>query len=273
MKIIDCFIFAWEIDMLKFRLEELKDVVDYFILVESNVSHAGKPKQLVFEENKELFLPYLDKIIHVIDENMPNSGYNQTTDKTSNFYIETWARETQSRRSVEIGIQQLELEGSDIILVSDCDEIPDSDSLQILKSTGIDQIHHLEQELYYYNFTCQCSWEKWRLAKAVNYHQYVNTYNRDCNAIRDDRDYSKGVIVKNGGWHLSYFGGVDAIMNKMKNMGHQEYNTEKLVNKESIEHKIKEKISVCSEGEDKGDWTNIPLEENTYLPKNYKMLL
>ena len=34
-KVIDCFIFNSELDMLEFRLMELDDVVDIFILVES----------------------------------------------------------------------------------------------------------------------------------------------------------------------------------------------------------------------------------------------
>ncbi len=34
MKVIDCFIFYNELDMLKFRLNELNDIVDYFVIVE-----------------------------------------------------------------------------------------------------------------------------------------------------------------------------------------------------------------------------------------------
>ena len=42
MKIVDCFIFYNEIDMLLYRLEILNEYVDYFILVESKYTFSGK---------------------------------------------------------------------------------------------------------------------------------------------------------------------------------------------------------------------------------------
>ena len=47
-KIIDCFIFYNEVDLLTYRLNILNDIVDYFVLVESTHTHVGKPKQLFY---------------------------------------------------------------------------------------------------------------------------------------------------------------------------------------------------------------------------------
>jgi beta-1,4-mannosyl-glycoprotein beta-1,4-N-acetylglucosaminyltransferase len=44
MKIIDCFIFYNEIDLLNYRLNTLHEVVDYFIIVESTHTFMGKEK-------------------------------------------------------------------------------------------------------------------------------------------------------------------------------------------------------------------------------------
>ena len=55
MKIIDCFIFYNELDMLTYRLNILNDVVDYFVLVESNHTFVGKEKPLFYQDNKHLF--------------------------------------------------------------------------------------------------------------------------------------------------------------------------------------------------------------------------
>jgi beta-1,4-mannosyl-glycoprotein beta-1,4-N-acetylglucosaminyltransferase len=33
-------------------------------------------------------------------------------------------------------------------------------------------------------------------------------------------------LIQNGGWHLSFFGNTDFIINKIKNFAHQEHNTE-----------------------------------------------
>jgi len=55
MKVYDCFPFFNELDVLEIRLKELWDVVDVFVLAESNLSHSGKPKEYIFENNKDRF--------------------------------------------------------------------------------------------------------------------------------------------------------------------------------------------------------------------------
>lgn len=65
MKIYDSFLFYNELDILEIRLNELKNVVDYFILIESSVTHQGQSKPFIFDENKERFGEFLDRIIHI----------------------------------------------------------------------------------------------------------------------------------------------------------------------------------------------------------------
>ena len=64
--IIDCFLFYDEFKMLDFRLAELNDHVDYFVLVESTTTYLNEPKRLYFEENKARYAKYLHKIHHVV---------------------------------------------------------------------------------------------------------------------------------------------------------------------------------------------------------------
>ena len=65
VKIVDCFLFYNEIDLLKIRLEELYDVVDYFILVEGTLTFTGNVKNMYFKDNINLFNKYLNKIIYI----------------------------------------------------------------------------------------------------------------------------------------------------------------------------------------------------------------
>ena len=58
MKIYDSFLFYNELDILEIRLNELNNVVDYFILVESSVTHQGQSKPFIFDENKERFAKF-----------------------------------------------------------------------------------------------------------------------------------------------------------------------------------------------------------------------
>ena len=48
MKIYDCFMIYNELDLLEVRLEELYDVVDYFVISEGEHTFSGKEKQLCF---------------------------------------------------------------------------------------------------------------------------------------------------------------------------------------------------------------------------------
>ena len=47
-KVWDATLSNLEVDILEIRLRELWDVVDYFIIVESNLTFTGKPKDLHF---------------------------------------------------------------------------------------------------------------------------------------------------------------------------------------------------------------------------------
>ena len=50
---------------LQVRLNELYDVVDYFVIAESRVTHQNDPKALHYSENKSRFARFEGKIVHV----------------------------------------------------------------------------------------------------------------------------------------------------------------------------------------------------------------
>jgi beta-1,4-mannosyl-glycoprotein beta-1,4-N-acetylglucosaminyltransferase len=255
MKIIDCFIFYNELDMLEFRLEELNDVVDYFVLVECIKTFANNDKELYFENNKNKFSKYLNKIIHIIvKDNIP---------QTSN----AWDIESYQRRCIDHGIKQLNLQNEDIIIISDLDELPDVNTLLSIKNdqninpTIINGIYRLEQDFYYYNLNCKYR-NKWNFAKILNYGNYDN----DPQNIRTYAEI-KGYIKK-GGWHLSYFGDVNFIKNKIKNFSHQELNNDYMLNDERILKQIVNNEDLFERGKD--DFEYIDIKDNTYLPQKYK---
>ena len=69
--VYDCFQFFNELDILKLRLHVLSDVVDRFVISESTVTFSGDPKPLFYEENKEQFQEFQDRIIHVVVDDTP----------------------------------------------------------------------------------------------------------------------------------------------------------------------------------------------------------
>ena len=60
--VYDCFQFFNELDILKIRLNVLAPVVDRFVISEATETFSGIKKPLYYEENKELFAAFQDRI-------------------------------------------------------------------------------------------------------------------------------------------------------------------------------------------------------------------
>lgn len=257
-KIVDCFTFYNELEILEFRLAELNDIVDHFILVEATYTHAGNKKELFFDSNKDRYSKYLDKIIHVIVEDMPNTN-------------NAWDNERWQRICIDRGMSAIKLNDVDIIIISDADEVPDPRILKKIKNKKliIDKIFALEQDLYYYNLTFK-KVKKWYKSKIVNYLDYKTKYKNNSNSIRMHMLGSCDIIHK-GGWHFSYFGDTDFIINKIQNFAHQEFNNKKYTNKKALKTIIENGLDLYYR---KGqDFKKIQIEDNDYLPLNYEILL
>jgi hypothetical protein len=79
-------------------------------------------------------------------------------------------------------------------------------------------------------------------------------------------------LLNNGGWHFSYFGDVNFIINKLQNFAHSELNNEQFTNPESIIEKINNNKDLFGR-EGAAGFSYVKIEDNSYLPKKYKMLL
>jgi len=252
--VVDAFIFYNELQMLNFRLHELNDVVDIFVIVEANLTFQGKPKPMFFAENKHLFEKFLPKIVHVVVDDMPVDS-------------NAWGRERFQRNAIVRGINRLSLKRSDILITTNADEIPDATELARIKQNGLPGgIHCLNQVMYYYNPTCR-SRSLFLYGKIMEYGAYLDS-DRDIDRMCFEVGYPR---VERGGWHFSYFGGADFIKVKLEGFSHAELNTDEFKNKEYIEEKIREGKDLF--GRDYYKWDIVPIHENTYLPKNIHMLL
>ena len=143
MKIYDCFTFMNELELLELRLETLYDVVDYFVLVEVGKTFTGKPKSYYYDDNRELFEKYHDKIIRVHQDSLL---YDNTTTREL-------ARENEfyNRNLIAHGI--VDAEPDDYIIISDVDEIVNPTALMQGINAGLDMFI-LKQKLFYYFVNC-----------------------------------------------------------------------------------------------------------------------
>jgi beta-1,4-mannosyl-glycoprotein beta-1,4-N-acetylglucosaminyltransferase len=259
-KIIDCFTFYNELDMLTYRLNILNDVVDFFVLVEAMHTHVGKVKPLFYQENKHLFEKFNHKIIHIIVDDFPHKYPNINIEKE-----EQWINEKFQRNCISRGINKLSLQNNDIITITDLDEIPNPKVLKLIKNNSIEvSINILEMDLYYYNLHSKLD-HFWHHSKLLTFEKY-NELNIECDKIR----FFSCPIIKNAGWHLSYFGDEKFIKNKIENFGHQELNIDLFTNQEKIQNRIKNTHDLFDRPI---KLIYINIEDNDNLPPEYDVYL
>ena len=244
--LIDCFPMFNEINMLRFRLNLLKDVVDKTVIVEANSTFSGKPKPLHFEQNRHLFKDY--DIEHVV-VSLPDQA-------------DPWTRERIQRNAIKIGLDRVQPYPHDHVIISDLDELPDPETLKHIKESQMVGMVALEQDLYYYHLECRAK-GKWHKAKVCD----METF---CDIGEPERvRHHSCPHQKRGGWHCSYFGDVAFVRQKLEAYSHQENNTERFKNHEHIMKCMRE----CKDLFDRGDgWDYIPLNRNPYLPPNWRAL-
>lgn len=236
--IVDCFPFFNELEMLECRLEYLNNKVDKFVLVESYTTHMGKPKPLYFEENKQRFEKYLDKIIHIkhhISVSKPDYNFDLSkgTDNAA------WEADTDQRNAVLKGTMNLPDDA--IIMVSDVDEIPNLEAIdRAVRLLNNRHFVFLETKFFMYNLG-QHLVERWPATSLIKNHFY-KTNKIKPQDLRNGKDAAFRVL--NGGWHLSYFGDISRIQTKIKNFTHQEFNTEQFTDPEWIKKKIEEGVDL-----------------------------
>jgi beta-1,4-mannosyl-glycoprotein beta-1,4-N-acetylglucosaminyltransferase len=260
-KIIDCFTFYNEMDLLTYRLNILNDVVDYFVIVEATHTFIGKEKMLFFNENKHLFEKFHEKIIHIIVDDFPYKYPNINIYKS-----EQWVNENFQRDQIKRGLDKLDLNDEDIITITDLDEIPDPNTLLKIKNNEIKiELNTLSVDFYYYNLNSKIYNEVWNKTKIISFKKYKEL-SISCNSIRHiDCQY-----IDNGGWHLSYFGDSKFIKNKIEQFAHQEYNNDHYTNIEKIETRVKSFSDLYDRN---GNIVKTSINDNTYLPPEYDKYL
>ena len=141
-KIIDTIFFHDEIDMLIFRLTELYNHVDQFIIMESEIDFNGNNKSLIFKKNQDMFEIWMDKIIYLPTHNLTSNDFDKLVDRFSKteFPIKKITKEI-NRYHIQLNqlvllydhLLSSDLYMEDLIMISDIDEIPDLEKISEIK--------------------------------------------------------------------------------------------------------------------------------------------
>lgn len=240
--IYDCFTFFNELDLLEIRLNILNGCVDKFVLVEMGKTHTGKDKPLVFEQNKERFSAFKDKIIHIIVDDYPELEKSE-----SDGYGNKWLLENYQRDAIMRGLKNCK--DDDIILISDLDEIPSPAAIENYAAQKADGIRVLEQKMMYYfiNNICKTASVWFNGTRLGRYKDLLNPqqdlperefYQFSKKGLPTYFRFCQGTNIPDAGWHFSYCGGIDAIIKKRQSIVEQQFNTAKNMEPDYIKKMI-----------------------------------
>ncbi|KAF9158145.1 hypothetical protein DFQ26_007939 [Actinomortierella ambigua] len=163
-RLYDIVLFNDELDLLEVRLNELSNVVDIFVILESEESFQRHPKPLHFRLNERSprFQPFKDRILHIVVPPMTDADL----DRARLVGGQGWEAETYLRsKGLFMALDIFRPSPGDWIMHSDVDEIPRASILERLKAdpaslaasadpsnTAPPSFLRLECGLYYYSF-------------------------------------------------------------------------------------------------------------------------
>lgn len=217
--IYDTFLFFNELDLLEIRLNILDKYVDKFVLVESSETFSGLSKPLYYQENKERFKQWENKIIHHIVQVTPELTKMALESPNTGNKEHWWVREFIHKENVMLPL--VDCKDDDIIYVSDLDEIWNPD---IKIEVEDDKVYKFKQTAYHYflNNRSDQDIKGWDGSYCGTY-KTLKKYG--ANHFRTEREV-KSILIENGGWHFTFMGGAEAIKKKVESYGHQEYNND-----------------------------------------------
>lgn len=231
MRVFDCFPFLSEFDVLDVHLAELHDVVDTFVLVEATTTHTGHPKPTYFSRECVARYQQYNIAYRIVELQGPPSGDNPGLN---------WGREAAQRNAILDVLAELKADDDDIILSLDVDEIPTTTVIEEYRSRQ--DICCIKMPTYHYNLNTRLETPtadpkicRYRDFKAIGPSQmrYMQT--------------AYPLHVLKGGWHLSFMGGVDKIIEKVKAYAHyddREPRMQQFISRENVEASIREKKSI-----------------------------
>ena len=228
MKIYDCITFFEENFLFDLRFKILNKYVDYFVICEAAYSHSGEKKQKLFDPS--LYGEYKNKIIHLVLDRFPSDSNR-------------WQRQDLQRDFIFNGIN--DADKNDLILFSDSDEIPDPEKIKNLNFSN--KYFLFEQKHFCYRFniinSSEYYWEGTRACKKKDLKSFnwvrtkVKKQNLKYPFWRIDKE--KNIeLIKDGGWHFSYFLTPAQISKKISSSPHEEFINDVNLDIKNIEKKI-----------------------------------
>ncbi|KAF3184837.1 hypothetical protein TWF225_005748 [Orbilia oligospora] len=251
-KIYDLILVNTELDWLEIRLGQMYDQVDYFVILEANLTFQDTPKPLFVKESWDRFEKYHSKMIR------------HTLSIKGVKFENTWDREKFSRNAMYDQVVPY-LKGrqapnmGDVILVSDVDEVPRPSTLTALRNCKFPKKLSLHSDMYYYGF----QWRKrgdWAFPQATFYDGNNTVRPDDLRGTADSHLYRAA-------WHCSYcFSTIGEFVKKLNSFSHAELNRDTFKDTQQILQHVRDGIDLYNREGEQYD----RIEDNPDVPEFLK---
>jgi beta-1,4-mannosyl-glycoprotein beta-1,4-N-acetylglucosaminyltransferase len=200
--------FHREVALLNWRIRELAAVVDEFVVVEATVTHSGRPRELVRPDRLPLLADMAGRLRAVVVDDLPDGP-------------DPWPREQKQREAVWTrGAAALARKDDDLVIVSDLDEVPFPDVVDRLAFSRLAMPLGLRP--HWFNFDWSTYLGAWAHASI---HVYTAGFLRRLFAAGRGIEFGKRTVPAReveglSGWHASWFGDDDQILDKLASYAH-----------------------------------------------------
>ena len=228
--IVDAFTFFNEKELVELRIKYLNDLIDYFVVVEADVTHTGKEKKWNFPS---ILDNELKEFSHKIKYHQMKIDLKKAErEKSPNYVGGTWGRSFKvdniQRNYIKNASEQFS--SKDIIIISDLDEIPSREKIDFVKNCDFKAIAPVAFDQALFHLNCKyLSLEKW-IGSIVTTKELIEKYQPQI--FRDNKNRISRFTE--AGWSFSSFGGVSRVREKFEAFAHEEYNKEKFINETHI---------------------------------------
>lgn len=239
--IIDTFPFNKDFNALEIRYEELKNTVDFFVASESAFTHSGLPKELHLTNAVEVRSKMGEQLVVLGSRKKPLTNNPRT-------------REMLQRQEITRYLKTIDLNPFDLIIHSDCDEIPRASVVNELvrREEPVNVILELDNYANYLNAR-DGIWSRGRVISKSEFrtiqHMRADIFIRKASEFRRHRlpvmrltdfwsskrfpfNYLPEVVslrnfevISKGGWHFNNLMQESEIIQKIESSCHTEWNT------------------------------------------------
>lgn len=191
--LLDVFLYNGEVDMARLRVDTLRDHVDGMVAVSSNLTHQGEPNPLT---------PPPDGCEWLIVEPEPVDGGGE-----GRFFLGIEAQHRNACVQAADG-----LPSGAVVMISDVDEIPDPSTFpQLAEAVQTGPLaYRMRMHGFALNYLYPLAWNGTTVSRV------------DDLAPQSHRNWRHQLNHVPAGWHLSWFGDLEAKRRKLRSFSHNE---------------------------------------------------